>query len=150
MKWVYKETNRSQKFMDHCMTIAEMYLHYRAHTTKLTFLTKSEMLHIEHRPNPIPDAYVITNTAKKTKRYFLYLIDQGVPRYAMRNMLSKCVEYQEDGEWTKQTGLPFPEVLLVCPNYQVQKYLVWHTKQLQEDQGVSILFNIIQNPYNYH
>ena len=84
---------------------------------------------------PAPDAYFTVERADKTSyRFFLEVIDPGLPRYVIRKRILDYISYAEGKEWEEKTGHEFPALLCACPNDWVKNYLYRLIKAIQKDE----------------
>lgn len=136
---VYREKLRSKVFIEHCLFIADIYLHLVASTdtqkVKLQFFTQTDLYGVDYLLNPLPTAYIVIINSKLTHRYFLEVIEEGVPRFVLRSRIRQYIEYHEEGTWETNTNHPFPRVLTVCPNIQTLTYLKRLILRSLEEEG---------------
>jgi hypothetical protein len=126
---VYTEKQRSERFRCHCMTLADIYLGLRQRVNNnqqvLHFFTSTDLTSLKYLPIPLPDAYIaIDSPHKKTRRYFISIIDEHTPRFALRTLIQEWDEYFNENTWQEHTGLAFPKVILIYPNLATKKYLL--------------------------
>jgi hypothetical protein len=146
LKKYYEDKNRSQRFMDHCLFLAEFYLIYLSQkdpTNTVKFFTKAQLTDYEYFPHPLPDGYIAIESKEKTniKRYFLEVFDEGIPRFALKARMKQYISYADEGEWEVNTDTsPFPIILLVCPTEQMKKYLHRYIPKLLEEKYVTMRF----------
>jgi hypothetical protein len=140
LKYIYRDRTRSEKFIHHTLLVADLCLYFQslaeASRESLNFFTKADLTRLHYYPRPSPDASFTTTKQKKTKSYFLDVIDTGVPRFALRGRIAQYVDYYDDGVWTKSTHKPFPSILFVCPDLKTQKYLNRYTAETLDDEGI--------------
>ncbi len=130
---VYKESKRSQKFIDHCLSVADMYLFFIAQkqdNEELHFFTKNTLSSFDHFPNPLPDAYISVKTDEKAKRYFIDIFDEYIPSFVMRRRIKAYFAYAEESLWQAKTNSPLPVILLVAPSETAKKHLYWYSLSL--------------------
>lgn len=150
IKRIYKDKNRSERFKKHCLEIADLYIE----TTKqilqserqLFFYTKTDLFDYTFLIKPYPDVYLAIESKKNTKRYFIDVIDEDTPRFVIRNRIKKYIEYFLDNQWQINTSYPFPEILLICQDNLLTKYLSKFIKNTLENEGSPKLkFMVIKN-----
>lgn len=133
---IYKEKQKTQKFIDHCLTVVDIYLllqSQKEESENLRFFTKAELGSYDYFPDPLPDAYISVNNDEKTKRYFLDLFDEYMPSFVLRARVKRYLEYVQEGKWEEATeNIKFPSILLVCPNEARKKHINYFTKSLLE------------------
>ena len=141
---IYKEKSRSQTFRERCLFVADIYLGLRRQAeenkSKLNFFTKTELEEHEYVPDPLPDAYIATEEKKETKRYFLEIISDQLPRFVLRNRIEYLFEYYDSQVWQEKTNHPFPTILMICPNYVIRGFLSKFITQTLENEGSEISF----------
>lgn len=122
---IYKESTRSDVFMEHCLTIANIYLFFlssKAKSEDLHFFTKMELISFDYFPKNLPDVYIALESKQKTKRYFLDLFDPYTPPRFIRRKVREYLSYQEDSSWQEGTGDNNPPtILLVLPTENIKK-----------------------------
>lgn len=152
--WVYRERGRSEKFIDHCISVVNLYIQLLASSDYklIQFHSKTELLLANHLITPAPDAYIaLEKPSKETQRLFLDIIDPGVPRYAIRKRIWDYFEYAEGKEWESATGHIFPSILVVCPNDFIRNYLYRLIKGISSDSAEQINFYLtFQSPDKKH
>ena len=136
LKRIYREKIRSQRFIDHCILLADFYLGLQKTITdeKLHFFTKTDLSTHYYLPYNRPDAY-IAREGKITKRYFLEIIDDGTPRFLIRKKIEQYIEYYDTNIWQDETGHPFPTILFLCPNDLMKDFLHKHISQVMEEEA---------------
>ena len=125
---VYTEKTRSERFRSHSMIVADLYIYFQLVTKQnnqtLHFYTSTDVISLDYLPSKFLDSYIaIKETHKKTKRYFVTIIDDHTPRFAIRAILRQWCEYGDENTWQDHTDQPFPQIMLVCPNQSTKKYL---------------------------
>lgn len=137
LKRVYGEKNRSLKFVNHCLMSADFYLALKkSHLPEeIFFYTKIDLLPHDYLPDKHPDAYVAIKEKKELKRYFFEIIDEGMPRFAIRSKIKQYLEYFDSNIWAETTKHPFPKILVLCPNEMIKKYLQSHISKVMEEEN---------------
>lgn len=117
---IYREDERSEKFINHCITLADAFLllkELETKDTKLIFFPKTDLNGIEYLPHPLPDAFLAVKiNKKKTKRFFLDIFDENAQRFVYKKRLKQYIEYADGQEWEAETNHPFPAVIFICPD----------------------------------
>lgn len=133
----YKETRRSQTFIDHSMLIADCCIEMiqasrttNAAKKSLMLATEADFRHPSNVYYHLSESELVCPNliiSKKTKgsgankqeivsNFLLEVFDATMPRYRIKKRLSNYVEYLSDGDWQNATGDNKPPVLfLVCP-----------------------------------
>lgn len=136
LKRIYREKTRSQRLIDHCILLADYYLNLTnsVKTETLHFFTKTDLSTHYYLPYNRPDAY-IAREGKEIKRYFLEIIDEGTPRFMIRKLIERYIEYFDANTWQDKTGHPFPKMLILCPNTLIKDFLHKHISQVMEEEA---------------
>lgn len=147
LKKIYKESTRSQSFIDHCLFLADVYLHLQSTAKEnqeaLHFYTKTDLGAFGYLPLPFPDAYIALEASKKNiKRYFLDVIDEGVPRFAIRKKIERYFTYYDTNLWQKYHKHAFPKVLIICPTESLKKYLHKFITNKMEEETAEVDFYV--------
>ncbi len=137
LKRVYREKTRSDKLIDHCLLVADIYFlldkQSQDNKAKLHFYTKTDLVTHYYLPYKRPDAYIAIED-KDTQRYFLEIIDEGTPRFMIRSKINQYIDYADNKNWEKNTSHPFPSILIVCPTEDVYNFLLKHIAQVLEEE----------------
>ena len=134
LKRVYKESKLSKKMVNHCLTLADIYFQLTSKFKIVDFYTKTDLLDFEYLPENKPDAYVAIKD-KTTKRYFLEIIDPKTPRFVIRSVVKKYVDYYQDNIWQDTAKLPFPKIFLICLDQKSKNYLKKFIRQILEEEA---------------
>lgn len=141
LRRIYREKMRSQTFIDRSLFMANYYLFLRDESKKtnhaLHFFTKTDLLAHTYVIHPLPDAYFArVSKDGETKRYFVELVDDGSPRFALRRRIEQYDEYIEDGKFEEVTNHSFPKILFICPGYASLIYLKKHLGRIYEETSL--------------
>ncbi len=142
LRRVYRDKTRSNRLIDHCVFLADIYFHLLEQTKdkKLHFFTKTDLATHYYLPYKRPDAYIAIED-KQTKRYFLEIVDEETPRFMLRSKIAQYFDYADSNDWQEKTAHSFPSILIVCPNETLQNFLFKHIRQvLEEEFEVDISF----------
>lgn len=140
---VYRDKNASLRLIHHSLLLADIYLLLstkQAEAEKLHFFTKVDLVNHYYLPYQRPDAYIASESKYETKRYFLEIIDEGTPRFILRNKIASLIEYFEDETWQNRTRHPNPALLFVCPNQASKDFLNKHIAQVLEEETSDLQF----------
>jgi hypothetical protein len=139
----YKDTTATEQFIAHSLNVFTLANQLISLDDKLRYFTKREQVGYEYFPSPPPDGFVSIKLKEDEtpKRFFLELIEPGVPAFAIDRLITRLVTYEEEGEW-EVTNLPFPPVLLVAATESVQKQLIKQLRRVmyRTDTEVSFYF----------
>lgn len=140
LKKVYKEKLRSKQFIDHALFIAEYYLFLLTESIKtkqtLHFFTKTDLQNHPYIIHPLPDGYFARVDEKgETKRYFIEIVDEATPRFALRNRIEKYNEYVENGTFEDATKHAFPTILFICYDFGLMIYLKKHIARVYDEMS---------------
>lgn len=135
-KRIYRENSRSQRFINHCLTLADFYLKLLndASVINLHFYTKTDLSTYYYLPYNRPDAYIARGSKGNIKRYFLDIVDEGTPRFILRKRIEQLIEYYDSKRWQEKTGHQFPSILLLCPNEDIKIFLQKYISQKLEEE----------------
>jgi len=144
LKRVYRDRNASSKLVDHCIFLADVYLLLRKQTAKssqeIHFFTKTDLVDHTYLPYNRPDAYIALKDQQNTKRYFLEIIDEGVPRFMQRKKISQYIDYFDENIWQNRTLHDNPSLLFICPNQITKDFLHKHIAQVLEEETSDLQF----------
>jgi len=139
---IWRATIYKDQLKAHCLLLGDIYLSLsglaRKNKVALDFRTKTELYGMLHLISPSPDAFfALKNKAGKARRYFLDIFDD-VPPVLMRRRVKQYFEYYNSDEWQDNTGQPFPEVILACPNQRLKSHLNFFIQnKLSDDSELS-------------
>lgn len=143
-KYIYREKLRSKQFITRVLYIADYFLFLLNESEKsdfkILFFTKMDLQSHPYIIHPLPDAYFAkVDNLGETKRYFVEVIDEGVPRFAQRLRIDQYNNYLESQKFETTTNHTFPTILFICPNtaskFYLNRYLV---KMIEESSLDSI------------
>lgn len=141
LKRIYREKIRSQQFIAHSSFIAEYFLYLRGESEKtkhtLHFFTKTDLLAHPYLIHPLPDAFFArVDGTGNTKRYFVEVVEDSSPRFALRKRIEQYCDYIDDGKFTEATGHDFPTLLFICPGIASMIYLKKHISRIYEETSL--------------
>lgn len=141
LKRIYREKIRSQQFISHSSFVAEYFLYLRGESEKSThtlhFFTKTDLLAHPYLIHPLPDAYFARIDDKgTTKRYFVEVVEDSSPRFALRKRIEQYCDYIDDGKFSEATGHDFPTLLFICPGHASMIYLKKHLERIYEETSL--------------
>lgn len=153
----YRESSRSQGFIDQCVLVADYCIAMdkkitdsnnasknKVHYSYVTqadyadpddgyhFLSESELI----RPRLCYERTIETKDDVGATTYLLEVIEPTMPRYRVRKRLKNYIEYLEDGEWQSSTDEdePNPIAMFICPTPTDMIYCKRATKRLLEEK----------------
>jgi hypothetical protein len=151
----YRESTRSQGFVDQCVLVAECCIamnisnadnaapgrvHYLYATladyldpeSDYHFLSESDLI----RPQLVFEKTVDTKDDVTGTTRFIEIIEATMPRHRVRKRLKNYIEYLEDGYWQDETSEdePNPVIMFVCPTLTDLIYSKRATKRLLEEK----------------
>ena len=141
LKRIYKERLRSQRFIGYCHFLVEYYLYLKDSTQKkgkeLYFYTKTDLLTHHYFVHPLPNAFFsIIYKKGEVNRFFVETINDGSPRFAIRNRISQYSDYFDSGNFEKATGFPLPTLLIICPDIATMIYLTKHLERIYDETSL--------------
>jgi hypothetical protein len=151
----YRESSRSQGFVDQCVLVADCFIvmnrvnadntatsriHY-LHATQADyidpendyhFLSESDLI----RPQLVFEKTIETKDDVTGTTRFIEIIEATMPRYRVRKRLKNYIEYLEDGYWQDETNEyePNPIIMFVCPTLTDLIYCKRASKRLLEEK----------------
>lgn len=131
LKWLYKEKDRDETFIEHHLSLADIYIFFlskQKKNTTLNFFNKHELRTYKFFPEDLPDAYISTKTNETSNRYFLNLFEEYTPKWVLRKKVKDYISYFEEGNWQSNTKEKFPKILLVSPDENTKKHLSFFIK----------------------
>jgi hypothetical protein len=141
---IYREKTRSITFVDHCILIADIFLILQAQTLeKFYFATKNNLTGYDYFPSPLPDAYIVFKKSQKIERYFLEVIDDNLPRFALRGKIQRYIDYYQSEKWEEHTEKQFPSILIICPTEVSKRYTERFIITTFTAEQVTIRFKIV-------
>src|SRR5260221_3449581 len=133
---VYRRKGLSEQFINHHLTIADIYLFFlsqKEKNSKLQFFTKYDLVEYEYLKPLALDAYIATKTKEETTRYFLHLFDPYTPPFVYRKKVKKYLKYYDEDSWKENTkGPTFPGVLFICHSEAAKKHVMHFAKAVLE------------------
>jgi hypothetical protein len=126
LKNIYGEDKRSKNFISNCLFLADIYLIFSSHVNrklKLNFSTKVDLTEYGFFPDPLPDAYFVIKEPRETNRYFLLLLEEKAPRYALMGKIQKYIDYSRSNTWSSNTKKTYPSTLIICPDYPKKQFI---------------------------
>lgn len=136
---LYKEKTRSEQFINRCLFIADIYLYLLnkyTNTTGFAFYTQSDFT-----PNSLVKEifpHFVFRKAEKQPLFIAEIFSETIPRFAIRKRITTYLEFFTQADWIKKEKTP--NILLICPDYKMKKFVVKFTKETLEEETVDINF----------
>lgn len=150
----YRESSRSQAFVEQCILIADCCIAMNAKNTngsgkssvRYFYATQADYLDPESdyhflsesdliRPQLVFEKTVETTDDVTGTTRFIEIIEATMPRHRVRKRLKNYIEYLEEGYWQDETDEELnPIVMFVCPTLTDLIYCKRATKRLLEDK----------------
>jgi len=134
---LYQEDTRSDKFIENCVLIADIYIDLlKKYGTKegFTFYTRSEYS-LDGIIKEIFPFFVFRKG--KTKQYLVTEIFPEKPRFFILNRINQYVTFFTKGDWVKQEQSPI--ILFICPNNEIEEYVTKKVKLVCRDEQIEYL-----------
>jgi hypothetical protein len=95
----YKDATATDQFITHSLNVFMLANQLISLDDKLRYFTKREQVGYEYFPSPPPDGFVSLKLKEDEtpKRFFLELIEPGVPAFAIDRLITRLVTYEEEG-----------------------------------------------------
>jgi hypothetical protein len=136
----YKESTRTQVFIDRCLLIADCCIALIAKSddsVRYTFSLPADYIdpnHPQHRLNELkPHLYFSRRRDGDITEYLLESFDATLPRYQMRKRLKDYMDFLE--EWN-DTNEPRPVTLFACVTIADLLYVKRRVKQYIDDEDI--------------
>lgn len=153
----YKESNRTQAFIDRCLLIADCCIALQAKNNsqlQYSWTLPANYADPDHEYSFLnelkPHLCFIKEDGDQTTCYLLEVLDPLMPRYAIRKRIKDYVEYLASGDWQDETRYHEPPIVLIaCPTVADLLYAKRRAKKeiedndLDEDEASRIRFVII-------
>jgi len=133
MATIYRNVKSSDEFVDKCLDIFAIRNQLKAiYSDSISFFTRTDLNQedFSYFPQPLPDAYISLRIEKHEQLFFLDIISQDAPFFAIKKRIKQYIDYDEVGEWD-DTGTTFPTILIVCPSETVQRKLLMHLQKTE-------------------
>lgn len=127
IKSLYKNKTVSEDFIEHCLTIFTVYLHFRIlHGDKLLLFTRSQLVPYEYFPAWMPDAFMRLNpktVGTTEQQFFLDIFDETRPFFVHVRKARNYLKYSGESDWESETSTDLPMVLMICNGQRNEKKL---------------------------
>lgn len=128
---VWREGKYTPAFKKHNMFLGTVFIALRKLVEqvdggqgKLRFLTQTDLVGVEYLINPEPEAFFsITDKNKNVQSYFLEMIDEHAKWENTQKTVRKYFKYFKKNTWQDNMRTKFPEIIIICPDYQARNGL---------------------------
>ncbi len=139
LRKIYKESTRSEEFINQCSFIADIYIglvNKYKNSKAFAFYTQSDFS-VNGIIKEIFPLFIFRKDLTKPY-YVVEIFKVKLPRFAIRSRISRYISFFTKSEWAKNE-LP-PNILFICPNKQIEDYVLKFTKKVlnEEDSSLSI------------
>src|SRR3989344_3878476 len=150
VKRFYQDKHASERFISHCVTLAELYVKWKPFKMKndgtYFFVTSTEKWYDEELKNIRPDAYIEDWRDENLKTFLLDLVEPYVPMYAIRYKIDQYIEYRSNTDkWDVYSGGPDEPfiVRLILPTQQklnrMKNYIQRRLDESYDVEGLTFL-----------
>lgn len=128
---VWREGKYTPAFKKHTMFLGDVFISLRELVKqvdggqgKLWFFTQTDLVGVEHLVSPEPEAYFfIEDKDKNVQSYFLEMIDEHAKWENTQKTIRKYFKYFKKNTWQENMKTEFPEIIIICPDYQARNGL---------------------------
>lgn len=130
LKKLYQENRRSESFIEKCLLIGDVYLHLRETIQNPTFkfYTPTDFPAKGTIQDLKPSFAYVFKKKKHTEHYACEILEQGMPRFAIRARVKQYIEFFAEDEGT--------HLIFVCPNDQMYQYVKRFIRRYLEEEYV--------------
>ena len=136
---MYRESKRSEAFINQCLFIADIYIYFlnkNKQNSDFAFYTQAEYsLH-----GLIKELFPLFLFRKREDEpyYVAEIFKENMPRKkAIRPRIEKYIQFFSQDRWL-QNELP-PKILFICPDIKMKKIVYKDTKQTLDDEDIQNL-----------
>jgi hypothetical protein len=111
----------SDRFINHHLSIFTIFNKLnQKYGENLVFLTKSNLDNedFDYLPEVRPD--VFAHLSNEGTYYFMYLLEDSTPDFALVRRVSTLYEFEKSGLWEGRTGERLPTILLSCTSKRLE------------------------------
>lgn len=126
LKLMYKNKSISNTSIDHHLLILDHYLKLKTKFNEgYRLYGKYEIYGSQIYPNPPADIYIQKiKSSNNTRSDYLIDIFEATPNFVVEKRLKALMKHSEEGEYQKITNRPYPSILMICDNKNVEQKLV--------------------------
>ncbi|MBI4185716.1 replication-relaxation family protein [Candidatus Berkelbacteria bacterium] len=138
LKKFYRESQRTERFIDHCQLIGQLYLELEDHWTNRTQYRMFVPSDYPNLPRAqvfaqlLPHAFIVKRQAGKEEASFVEILDYDQTK-RLRQRMKQYVQLYSGYDWQPAPDQQFPIVRLICPTLSVLITLKRMTKKLLVD-----------------
>lgn len=141
LRKLYREKDRSQTFIGHCLFIADAYLQLQEATKESSsfyqFYTQSDLTPGSIMQEILPDFFIAKNATKKPKYFAYELIKEGTPRFAIRARIQRYIDFFQEEE-----GIQNVDITFICDKKLFKFVNSFVTRLLDEDESIDIQLSV--------
>lgn len=135
---LYREKDRSEKFIDKSLFIANVYLKFigdfKNDISNYKFSTQSDLTPKSIVSDIMPD-FLIIRSNNTTKHFNLFqLFPEGTPRFAVRKRIEKYMTFLTEEDGTQLSA----NLHLIAQTDALHKYLTRHVERILQDESISV------------
>lgn len=133
---LYKESTRSEEFIQKCIFIADTYIHLQKKYTDTTFkfYTQSDYS-INGLIKEIFPSFLFRKELEKPYN-IVEIFKDTMPRYAIRSKISKYIDFFTDGQWLNNEHSP--NILFICPDKKIEKFISTFSKKILNEEKLDL------------
>lgn len=121
-KAAYKDHSRSEDFVRKFILVCESLQALAKLYPGLKQYTSRELVGYSAFPKRLPDTFLSLEADGEVKHFFLDIIPDGTPRYAIDNSVNTYHEFFLEGGWV-ETGSQLPALLVLGESSKTQRYV---------------------------
>jgi len=105
---------------------------------ELVFLTKSNLVQEKFDYLSAARLDALISIPREKDYFFLYLLDESTPMFALTHQIAKVLSYKKAGTWQATTHNPFPTIILICRTKQHETTLRRRLRYLCREYDVEV------------
>lgn len=136
---LYKEKTRKELFINRCLFIADIYLYLLnkyGNSSHFAFYTQSDFTPKSLVKEIFP--HFVFRKAEGQPFFVAEIISGITPRFALRKRITTYIEFFTQEDWIKKEKTP--NILLICPDDKMKKFVVKFTKEAMEQEAADTNF----------
>lgn len=125
IKSCYRDKTIKEEFINQHLILYRASHELKRLYPDIKFFTRRDLIPYTHFPADPPGAFLALKAEGQadTKRFFLDIIPDSMPRYLLDGMIARYVEYFEAGGWDV-TESELPTMLLLCESVTTEKRVI--------------------------